>query len=944
MKIVYLLTWPFEMGGTERSIITQAEAMAHRHQVEIVGVISSRPEPFFPIPTAVAHRVLVRTDAEGLPSAVEGVDLPPRRLEELHAAPSRLIPGGWESAFSQLTDLAMTRWLRELDCDVLVTTTPALLAIGSELAPHRVVVVHQEHRTSERRGATLAPLMSHGPRVDAVAFLTTPSVEHFRDAWGSAAPTLIQVLNPLTPDLRPVSGHKRPLIVAAGRLTAEKRFDHLIDAFAPIAEAHPQWTLRLFGSGPQEPALRRQISRKQLTDQVEIMGPSSVMSAEWAAASIAALSSRNEGLSLVIQEAMAAGTPVVSYACPNGPAQLITHGVDGLLVENGNVGELTTALISLVRDGERRQALGEAARLRARAFAAETIAETWEGHFLDLLADVRDGETRLERVIRRTLDPPRHRPSRRDAADDVVIDTPLVPPAAPSGTTGTDTVDQPLRPSSREKILLLAGSEVAANTALLPEDARQENLRIAVEAIAVTGSPGFRLPGPGARTTIVVPDRDRRRIAEALSRAADVGGLYVAAVDQNGRASRGVLTDEAYDFWRSEPTRVRLFRRWADPQRTLLYGAELGCDLAFWHDEGDHLVGHGEGIVSEIPWEWLTERTTVTHGGVPVAELSRLSGFTSVDTVTFDIDAVYTWVDGSDPAWLTTRRSRRAEAGGRLHLEADSEARYRSRDELRYSLRSLEYHAPWVRHVFLVTAGQVPSWVAEDHPGLTIVDHRDLFQRPADLPTFNSHAIESQLHHIDGLADHFLYVNDDVFFGRPVSPDMFFTPGGLPRVFKSPTLVGFPSGEAPPHVRAALNNRALLRRDFGRTITNGMLHVAHPMRRSLLTELEERYPVEYALTAGHPFRHDEDLSVTSSLVQHYGLLTGQAVYGNIRAAYVGLGGDDIGRRLGQLLTERNFDVFSIGDFHDTGLPEEEVDDMVRSFLQAYWPFPGRYES
>lgn len=942
MRVTYLLTWPHEMGGTERTIITQAEAMAHRHQVEIVGVISSRPGPFFPIPSSVAHRVLVRTDTEGVPSAVEGVDLPAPRLEELHAAPSRLIPAAWESAFSQLTDLAMTRWLRELDCDVLVTTTPALLAVASELAPHRIVLVHQEHRTSERRGATLAPLMSHGPRVDAVAFLTTPSVEHFRDAWGSAAPTLIQVLNPLTPDLRPVSSHRRPLVVAAGRFTAEKRFDHLIEAFAPVAEAHPEWTLRLFGSGPQESALRRQISRLQLTDRVEILGPSSVMSAEWATASIAALSSRNEGLSLVIQEAMAAGTPVVSYACPNGPAQLITHGVDGLLVENGNVSELTTALMSLVEDGGRRQTLGEAARLRARAFAAETIAETWEGHFLDLLGDVRLNETRLERVIRRTLDPSRHRPPPRDGLEVAAPDTPLVP-SLPGGTSDPDDVDRRLRPSSRDEVLLLAGSEVVSNTQLLPEDARRENLRIAVEAMAIAGSPGFRLPGPDGRTTLVIPHRDRRSIAEALSRAADVGGLYVAAVDQNGRVSRGVLTDEAHDFWRSEPARVRLFRRWADPQRTLLYGPDLGCDLAFWHEEGDHLVGQGGGHVSEVPLSWLAERTTVTHGGVPVAELSQLSGVTSVDAVTFDIDAVYTWVDGSDPAWLSKRRDRRSDARGTMHREADSEARYRSRDELRYSLRSLEYHAPWVRQVFLVTAGQVPSWISEEHPGLEIVDHRDLFVRPADLPTFNSHAIESQLHHIDGLADHFLYVNDDVFFGRPVSPDRFFTPGGLPLVFKSPTLVGFPAGEAPPHVRAALNNRALLRRDFGRTITNSLLHVAHPMRRSLLVELEERYSAEFAHTSGHPFRHDEDLSVASSLMQHYGLLTGQAVYGSIRAAYVGLGGNDIGRRLTRLLTERNFDVFSIGDFHDTGLPEEEIDDMIRSFLQAYWPFPSRFE-
>ena len=940
MKITYLLSWPYEMGGTERTIITQAEAMSARHQVEIVGVLSSRPEPFFAIPPSVPHRVLIRTDADGVPLTVDDVEMPADRLIELHAAPSRLVPASWESAFSQLTDLSVSRWLTTLNSDVLVTTTPALLALGSQLAPPSVVVVHQEHRTSELRGSPLAPLMSHGPRVDAVAFLTAPTVEHFQDAWGSAAPTILQVLNPLPPGLRPVSSHQRPLIVAAGRFTGEKRFDHLVEAFAAVADAHAEWTLRLFGDGPQEPALRRQVTRLQLTDRVEFMGPSAAMSAEWAAASIAALSSRSEGLPLVIQEAMAAGTPMVSYACPNGPAELITHGVNGLLVENGNSGELAAALGSLVADEERRRALGEAARLRAQAFNAQVIAEEWDGHFTALVSDVRPGEARLERVIRRTHERAGHQARPRDAEEPVVSDTPL-------GASRADTPEvdggRQLRPSSRDQILLLTGSETVLNTGLLPEDARRENLRTVVEAITAASARGFRLPGRSSTPTLVVPELDRRAVADALGRAAVVGGLHVAPVGSNGRAGRAVLADEAAELWAMEPERVRVYRRWVNFQRTSVYSADLGCDVAFWHEEPDSLIGQRGGVVSEIPTAWLAERTTTIVADVPMPELPRLAGITLVDEVDFPIDAVYTWVDGSDPAWLATQRQRRGEATEPLHAESDSEARYRSREELRFSLRSLKYFAPWIRRIFLVTAGQVPEWLDKDHPDVTVVDHRDIFARPDDLPTFNSHAIESQLHHIEGLSEHFIYFNDDVFLGRPVSPTAFFTTGGLASVFESPTLVGFPAGQAPPHISAALNNRALLQRDFGRTLTNGMLHVAHPLRRSVLDELEKRYAAEFSGTSAHPFRHPEDLSITSSLFQHYAVLTGRAVKRSIRVAYVGLGGDDVGRRLARLLNDRNFDVFSIGDFHESHLPPHEVDDMVRSFLQAYWPFPVAHE-
>jgi glycosyltransferase involved in cell wall biosynthesis len=401
MKITYLLSWPYEVGGTERSVITQAGALADRHQVEIVGVMSARSEPFFPISPSVRHRVLVQLDPDRVPVTGAGLDLPVERLVELHRAPSRLVTPRWERAFSQLTDLAVSRWLADLDCDVLVTTTPPLLAMAAQSAPDRVVVVHQEHRTSELRGGSLPPLITYGPRVDAVAFLTEPTADHFRALWGAAAPVVLQALNPLPPELRPASRHERPLVAAAGRLSDEKQFDHLIDAFAPIAAEHPEWILRIFGEGPREAALRRQIAGLGLTDRVELMGSSPTMSAEWASASIVAVTSRSEGLSLVLQEAMAAGTAVASYDCPHGPAELISHGQDGLLVENQSVDQLSGALSELVADPPKRRRLGEAARRRARAFDADAIARQWEAHFAALLVDRRPGETRLERVIRR---------------------------------------------------------------------------------------------------------------------------------------------------------------------------------------------------------------------------------------------------------------------------------------------------------------------------------------------------------------------------------------------------------------------------------------------------------------------------------------------------------------------------------------------------------------
>ncbi|CAG0878998.1 unnamed protein product [Darwinula stevensoni] len=103
-----------------------------------------------------------------------------------------------------------------------------------------------------------------------------------------------------------------------------------------------------------------------------------------------------------------------------------------------------------------------------------------------------------------------------------------------------------------------------------------------------------------------------------------------------------------------------------------------------------------------------------------------------------------------------------------------SSHRFQDNEELRYSLRSLENYAPWVRNVFLVTAGQIPYWLNLENPRLKIVSHYEIFPNKSHLPTFSSPAIESHLHQIPGLSDKFIYFNDDVMLGKPVWPDDFY--------------------------------------------------------------------------------------------------------------------------------------------------------------------------
>jgi hypothetical protein len=136
-----------------------------------------------------------------------------------------------------------------------------------------------------------------------------------------------------------------------------------------------------------------------------------------------------------------------------------------------------------------------------------------------------------------------------------------------------------------------------------------------------------------------------------------------------------------------------------------------------------------------------------------------------MDRAAEPVDAVYSWVDDSTPRFAHDLQLTGARADG-LAVDVRSR-RFRDNGELRYSMRSLVRFAPWLHRIFLVTNGDVPAWLDRHSDRVQVVTHAELFDTTDDLPTFNSNAIEMHLHRIPGLSRKFLYLNDDVFFGRP---------------------------------------------------------------------------------------------------------------------------------------------------------------------------------
>ena len=361
------------MGGTIRTTLDLAGTLAQRHEVEVIALRRRRSgRPFFPFPAGVVVTTLDdRARRRGLAERV------------LAALPSLLTHPedyGYRAA-SLWTDLQLLRRLRATGGEVVLATRPAWALLAAAAAPPDAIVVAQEHLNFHaHRPALAADVRRRYRDLDALVVLT----EGDRADYGPVAGRVVRIPNPTPRSPGGRSALDAPVVAAAGRLATQKGFDLLIRAFAPIARRHPEWTLRIYGGGPERAALQALIDAEGLRERIALMGPTRRLGEALAQASMFALSSRFEGFGLVILEAMSHGLPVVSFDCPRGPGEIITSGRDGTLVAPGDVPGLTAALEELVVDPGRRRAYGSAALETARAYDRDAIGAQWEALLLAL--------------------------------------------------------------------------------------------------------------------------------------------------------------------------------------------------------------------------------------------------------------------------------------------------------------------------------------------------------------------------------------------------------------------------------------------------------------------------------------------------------------------------------------------------------------------------------
>lgn len=471
------------------------------------------------------------------------------------------------------------------------------------------------------------------------------------------------------------------------------------------------------------------------------------------------------------------------------------------------------------------------------------------------------------------------------------------------------------------------------------------------------------LPGfSDARTRVIIFYKDREQFLDIANRHLRNKGYYISdnakrkshfkLVNGHGLPKRFYTSDVLYLFHLESRNSVTF----AD--------ASNRCDIEFWFDEEE---ARRRGLPEDAMFDgkklanihhcWIAptnnrvatiltpeqrKMRTLSIGGKQYnAFLPFSKRYADELDINFPIDVVYTWVDGNDATWRAKFNAAKKQLDPNF-VSSNTASRYTSRDELKYSLRGLAMYAPWIHKIYIITDDQKPKWLKENDQ-LKVISHKDIFTKKSALPVFNSHAIESQMHNIPGLAEHYVYLNDDVSLTSHAVPSLFFNEAGLAKLFPSRALFGVGGQVSPESIpsMAGNNDARLLRRKFGVQPTHKFGHAPLPQVRSIAKEAARTFPDDFARTGRSRFRNKTDISPVT-LINHFALIKGRAIRAKYKLSVIDISkwDDDYAR----WILHHKPRALCLNDTVDmTDEQKDIIEPKLRIFLKRMFPFKSPWE-
>lgn len=393
MRIELLIDNAYVGGGTARTTLATASGLAARgHDVEVVSLVRRRERVSFPVDERVRIRPLVdewafRQRAEPTAGPARLAWRARRSLGSRHGKVGHPDDRRTEQ-WTILSDAALVRHLTTARSRILIGTRPALnLAMGRFARNPRLVRIGQDHVNlrSYRPGLRAEIGRRYPTGLDALVTLTDRDAEEYRALVGPG-PRILAI-----PNAVPDTGTRRAaldakIVISGGRLVEQKGYDRLLPVWARIAPQRPDWQLHVYGGGAMEKKLRKLVATLGLEGSAILHPRTPHLFDRLEEGSVFVMTSRREGFPMVLLEAMSIGLPVVAYDCPTGPRELVTDGVHGYVVPDGDEAALAARLLELMDDAEARKRMGANGPAKAHEFDPGPILDRWEQLFAELLA------------------------------------------------------------------------------------------------------------------------------------------------------------------------------------------------------------------------------------------------------------------------------------------------------------------------------------------------------------------------------------------------------------------------------------------------------------------------------------------------------------------------------------------------------------------------------
>ena len=380
MKIVYLLAGTYNAGGMERVLANKANWLSrHGHEVTVVTTDQHGRKPYFPMEDNIGHYDLGINYNDNNGSLMRKLlQFPMKQMRHRRK---------------------LGKLLKQLRPDVTICMFNNDVGFVHKLndGSRKILEIHfskQKKLQYGRQGIwRLADRWRtwHEERLVGKYNRFVVLTHEDKQLWGDL-PNISVIPNALTPltslpseglgEVSPLTSHT---VLAIGRYDYQKGFDTLLDIWHALGDQKDGWTLDVIGNGPLRETLQRQVEQSGLQESVRLLPPTNHIHSAYQEASIFVMTSRYEGLPMVLLEAQAHGLPIVAFACQCGPRDVITDGMDGFLIEGRDEIRFAGRLSQLIHDEKLRMEMGAKSFESSKKYAEETIMRQWE----DLL-DIKD--------------------------------------------------------------------------------------------------------------------------------------------------------------------------------------------------------------------------------------------------------------------------------------------------------------------------------------------------------------------------------------------------------------------------------------------------------------------------------------------------------------------------------------------------------------------------